>query len=63
MSDDPARLLRPEDVAELVGLSRRTILEHAKDGRIRAVRFGRKVIRFAPTDVEAFVDSHRAVTR
>ena len=50
-------LLRPDAVAQIVGVSTRTILRWAAAGEIPHIRIG-KVVRFRATDVETFIESH-----
>jgi excisionase family DNA binding protein len=53
------RLLTPEDVAELLGISERTLEFWRYQGRGPAfLRVGKRV-RYRPTDVEAFLAANR----
>lgn len=54
MSD---RLLTVEEVAERLTASVRTVYRMARAGEIRCIRV-RKVIRFQPADVDAFIDAN-----
>jgi excisionase family DNA binding protein len=47
-------LLTAEQVAELLGLHPRTVLEFARDGRMPCRRFGRRV-RFVRTEIEQWL--------
>lgn len=47
------RLLRPEEVAELLQVSRRTVVRWLKEGRLKGVRVGR-LWRVRPEDLEKF---------
>jgi excisionase family DNA binding protein len=55
-------LLRPEDVARTLGVSRQTIYNLAKAGALRAVIFktrgDRWTYRFRHEDVDAFIGGH-----
>ena len=55
-------LLRPEDVARVLGVTRSTIYNLAKSGALRAVVFktrgDRWIYRFRPQDVEEFVNGN-----
>jgi len=50
------KLLRPEEVAELLGVSRRTIVRWLKEGRLKGVRVGR-LWRVREEDLDAFLSS------
>lgn len=52
-------LLTPNDVCELLGLSRAFVYKAAKKGSLPCVRFGRAV-RFDPADVSAYFARHRS---
>ena len=56
------RLLTLEDVADLLGVSKAWVRDHAtrRSPRIPVVRFGerRAVLRFRPQDIEQFISSH-----
>jgi excisionase family DNA binding protein len=49
------RLLTPDDVAELLQVSVRWVLNAARDGDLPCVRVGR-FPRFRPDDVRAFIE-------
>lgn len=55
-------LLRPEDVARILGVSKQTIYNLSKAGSLRAVVFksrgDRWTYRFRETDVQLFVDGN-----
>lgn len=54
------RLLRPEEVADRLGVSRRTVYRLARDGEIGSVGVG-SALRFTEIDVSAFIESrHRS---
>ena len=48
------RLLRPEEVAELLQVSRRTVVRWLKEGCLKGVRVGR-LWRVRPEDLEKFL--------
>lgn len=55
----PGSLLRPEDVAERLAVSRRTLYRLARDGEIGSVGVGAS-LRFTEQDVATFIESrHR----
>jgi len=50
----PERLLRPDEVAEMLQVSRRTVVRWLKEGRLKGVRVGR-LWRVREEDLEAFL--------
>jgi len=54
------KLLRPEEVARMLGLSKPRIYQLAESREIPSVRIG-KSIRFLIDDVSQFINSHRRV--
>jgi len=52
------RLLRPEEVAELLQVSRRTVVRWLKEGRLKGVRVGR-LWRVREEDLEMFLRVER----
>jgi len=52
------RLLRPEEVAELLQVSRRTVVRWLKEGRLKGVRVGR-LWRVREEDLEMFLRLER----
>lgn len=50
-----SRLLKPEEVAEYLGVSRRAVMNWLRAGRIRGVKVGR-FWRVRPEDLEAFLE-------
>jgi len=50
----PERLLRPEEVAEMLQVSRRTVVRWLKEGILKGVRVGR-LWRVRPEDLEKFL--------
>jgi hypothetical protein len=60
--DQPRSLLTLDHVAELLGVSKAWVRDHAtrRNPRIPVVRFGdkRAVLRFRAEDVERFINSH-----
>jgi excisionase family DNA binding protein len=59
MSDVVEKLLTAEEVAEVLGISKLTVYQMARAGRIKRVELGLtgRAIRFRPSDVRAFVDA------
>jgi len=59
---EPERLLRPQEVAELTGLSYHAVLRAVHRGELRAFRLcGR--IRIHPIDVQDWMEAHRIERR
>lgn len=56
--DADRTLLRPEEVAEILRLSRRTVIRMARDGEIPCIRIGR-LVRFERADVERWLRQQR----
>lgn len=57
----PLTLLRPEQAAERIGVSRRTLFSMLKDGRfVVPVRLGTRTVRFASSDVDAWIAARMA---
>jgi excisionase family DNA binding protein len=52
-----AKLLTKHDLAELLGISHRSVERLVKAGRIRAIKLSHKIIRFCKADVETFLAS------
>lgn len=51
-------LLSADDVARLLGLTRKTVYRLTQAGDLRHVRIN-KTVRFEPAAVRAYVESHR----
>ena len=56
------RLLRPVEVARMLGVSRTWLYDAARDGRIPSVRIGGPggPLRFVPQDLDSWLDQARA---
>ena len=50
------RLLSKEELAEYVGCSTRYIENEVNDGRLRAVKFARRLVRYRPADIECWLE-------
>ena len=50
-------LLTPDEVAEILRVKPARVLEAARDGRLRAVKWG-KFVRFRRQDVDTFIELH-----
>jgi len=50
-------LLTPDEVAEILRVKPARVLEAARDGRLRAVKWG-KFVRFRRQDVDTFIERH-----
>lgn len=66
MSDGPDTtrvLLTIDEAAERLGICRRTLQDHVKDGAIKYISVGRGMVRrrklFHPNDIQAFIDAQR----
>jgi len=57
-----ATLLTPDEVAEILRVKPARVLEAARDGRLRAVKWG-KFVRFRRQDVSMFIEQHSEVRR
>jgi excisionase family DNA binding protein len=53
-----ASLLTPDDVAELLRVARRTVINMARDGRVPHVRIGR-FVRFDPNEIDRWIRDQR----
>lgn len=53
------RLLKAEEVARVIGLSRNCVYQLGVRGEIPPVRLGAKVVRFREGDVAKFIDERR----
>ena len=62
VEDGHRLLLTPEEVAEILRVKPARVLEAARDGRLRAVKWG-KFVRFRRQDVDTFIDRHTQARR
>lgn len=53
--DSELQLISPDQVAEMLGVSKRALLELP----IRRVTLGHRTVRFHPADIKAFIDDTR----
>ncbi len=51
-------LLTPDEVAQMFGIARKTVLVWARQGQIPCVRVGR-FVRFDPAEIDRWLDSRR----
>jgi prophage regulatory protein len=59
--DLPAYLLRAEQVAQRIGLSRRTLFKMVKDGQFAPpIRLGARTVRWASSDVDGWIAARLA---
>ncbi|MBU1313969.1 MAG: helix-turn-helix domain-containing protein [Alphaproteobacteria bacterium] len=71
MTDDPGKfrekLLTLKDVAEILAISERTVRDFVDAGAMPFVDIGhgrkRRLMRFLPADVDAFIDGRRKIAR
>ena len=56
------QLLTVDEAAEILRVKPARVLEAARDGRLRAVKWG-KFVRFRPQDVDTFIERHSQVGR
>lgn len=58
MAPDPsAQLLRPDDVAGLLGVTTRTVRRLGETGSLTRIKLGRRSTRYRLADVLAYIDS------
>jgi len=55
-------LLKAKEVAELLQLNILTVYEYVRDGRLKAIRFGRSY-RIKEKDLEKFIKEHKVNNR
>jgi len=60
--DGQGTLLIPDEVAKTFRVKPARVLEAARDGRLRAVKWG-KFVRFRRHDVSMFIEQHSEVRR
>jgi len=51
----PEKLLSVDAVLEILCISRNTLNRYRREGKIKAVSFSSRAIRFRPADVEEFI--------
>jgi excisionase family DNA binding protein len=60
------RLLSADEVAEYLGVQRATVLDLSQGrhgpNQLRAIHINKRVVRFHPEDVKAYVDAQRAAS-
>ena len=54
----PTALLKPEEVAEMLRVARKTVIVMARDGRIPSLRVGR-FVRFDAVEIERWLVNQR----
>ena len=57
----PSLLLTCREAAQSLRVSTRTLWTLTKRGDVRAVRIGQRGIRYAPADLQAWIDRQRTV--
>lgn len=56
---DEDRLMRPSEVAEKIGVCRRTLYSWASEGLIPSIKIARGSRRFVRSDIEAWIESQK----
>lgn len=54
-----ARLLTPDEVADMLRLARKTVIVMAREDRIPHIRIGR-FVRFDPTEIDRWIKAQRS---
>jgi len=64
MADSVEKLLTADEVADLLGISKLTVYQMARAGRITRVELGMtgRAVRFRPSDIRAFSDGAATAT-
>jgi excisionase family DNA binding protein len=57
MNTDKIKFIKPRDIAKLLKLNTVTIYEYIREGRLRAVKFGRNY-RIEEKDLEKFIQQN-----
>ena len=57
---DSEPLLTTREVAELLGLSTSSVLRRYRNGDLPGYRLGSNVLRFRPSEIEAWIDECRS---
>jgi excisionase family DNA binding protein len=58
--DSVKLLLTPQEAAKALSISERLLWTLTKRGTIRAVRCGKRAVRYAPADLQAFIDNQHS---
>jgi len=53
------QLLKPDEVAEMLQIARKTVVVMAREERIPSIRIGR-IVRFDPAEIDRWIDSQRS---
>jgi predicted site-specific integrase-resolvase len=53
------KLIKPDDLCEMLGVCRRTLTRYEDQGLIRSIKLNARVFRFCPEDVEAMIENLR----
>jgi excisionase family DNA binding protein len=56
------RLLKPAEVAQALGVSRRTVWDLLERGDLPRIKIAKRATRIAEADLDAFIASRRAVS-
>lgn len=56
------KLLSPEEVAEVLGVSRLTVVRWVRSGKLKGQKLGKKTIRVKASDLEAFINHPPSLT-
>ena len=60
---NPKELITYEEAAELLGLAKGTVYAMVHQNRLPHIRLGRRLVRFDPVELRAFVEAHRVEAR
>ena len=60
---NPQELITYEEAAEMLGLAKGTVYAMVHQNRLPHIRLGRRLVRFDPAALRAFVDAHRVEAR
>jgi len=52
-----SKLIKPDDLCEILGVCRRTLSRWEEQGLIRSIKINARVFRYDPEDVEAMIEN------
>jgi hypothetical protein len=56
----PTPMLTAAQAGEILALTPRQVLELARRGQLRHVRYSPRIVRFDPVDIQAFIESQKS---